>query len=219
MQDYKHREIKEGDVLLLTYKYNSFEIATLIGDKVRTLSTIKRAPQSYSIYLLENPTTEEIAEKDAIIKEWNKHTKQKKKEKKQKKEYGTMLGGIYSTVNGNGFVYLGNLHIKDYKDDTNEIIWESSGNTYLYIGRITEYVNSTKDFIKKDPQNILSEKYHYRFNMNKGYKVVSGLAGIHPLLKRSDYHYIIGTYYFEEYDYNLKTNVKIRREIELNTEK
>ena len=73
MQDCKGRTVKEGDVLLLTYNnYNTMEIATIIDDKVRALSTLHRAPSSYTIYLLENPTANEVKEKDEIISEFNK---------------------------------------------------------------------------------------------------------------------------------------------------
>ena len=220
MQDFKGRTVKEGDVLLLTYNnYNTMEIATIIDDKVRALSTLHRAPSSYTIYLLENPTANEVKEKDEIISEFNKLKAERAKKKKQKKNYGNMLGGVYSTTNGNLYIYLGNLHVMDYSEN-GELIDEARGNCYLYIGTHWKYDKDKSAIDKITAQDIFTKNSYLSClaDFNKGYKTVDGLYAIHSRFKMADYQDILGTYEYTGYSYYGNAGKKYRRVVELNTE-
>lgn len=220
MLDCKGRTVKEGDVLLLTYtSSNHMEIATVIDDKVRTLKTLNRAPSFYSIYLLENPTADEVIEKDKIISEYNKLKAERAKKKKQKKNYGNMLGGVYSTTNGDLYVYLGNIHVMEYNED-GELIDEERGNCYYYIGRHWKYDQDKSAIDKITAKDIFAsnQSLHYIANFNKGYKTVDGLYAIHSRFKMEDYRDILGTYEYVGYSYYGNPGKKYRRVVVLNTE-
>ena len=214
MKDYRNRLIKEGDVLLLTYnRYGIFEVATLIDGRIRTLNTIQRAPSNFTVYLLENPTTEEIAEKDKILQEWHTYSEKKKQEKKQKKNYGTKIGCMYTMTNRDVYLYLGNLHITDY-DENGNVVNEERGNYYYRLA----YLDNPKD--REIHEKITTEEIFksesYRHDTLKCFKTVSGLYGMHPIL--NNYGNIVGTYDGSYYNYS-NQKVYLRRVVEENTEK
>lgn len=63
MKDIKGREIHNGDILLVGYKKNDIYIGVMIDNKIRSMKSTKQSIQPSFIYLLENPTKEEIDEK------------------------------------------------------------------------------------------------------------------------------------------------------------
>lgn len=215
MEDYRNRPIKEGDVLLLTYnRYGIFEVATLIDGKIRTLNTIQRAPSNFTVYLLENPTTEEIVEKDKILQEWHTYSEKKKQEKKQKKNYGTKIGGMYTQMNKEVYLYLGNLHITDY-DENGTIIKEERGNYYYRLSWLDK--PEERKIHEKITAEELFKNSSYRHDTLKGFKRVSGLYGMHPIL--NNYGNIVGTYDCSYYNYVLEQECYLRRVVEENTGK
>lgn len=195
------RTIQKGDVVLVTYSAKCFEIGTLVNDKIRTLSTISRAPSSYVCYLLENPTQAEIDERDRIIEKVNERVEKQKQENRGKKEYGKLLGGIYSTKEGNIYLYLGNLKLSQFNAE-NKLTWQRHGNCYYRIG--------TECFIKYrniDVTTITNEFFEKQFLgdliFTKGFKQVTGLYAIHSRFKMSDYRDIIGEYNYSYNDYSV----------------
>ena len=82
MKDIKDREIYNGDILLVGYKKNYIYIGVMIDNKIRSMKSTKQSIQPSFIYLLENPTKEEIDEKLHIENEISNYKKEKKTKKR-----------------------------------------------------------------------------------------------------------------------------------------
>lgn len=149
----------------------------------------------------------------------NKLKAERAKKKKQKKNYGNMLGGVYSTTNGNLYVYLGNLHVMDYNEN-GELKDEARGNCYLYIGTRWQYDKDKSAIDKITAQDLFAKNSYLSClaDFNKGYKTVDGLYAIHSRFKMDDYRDILGTYEYAGYSYYGNPGKKYRRVVELNTE-
>ena len=190
MKDIKGREIHNGDILLVGYKKNDIYIGVMIDDKIRSMKSTKQSIQPSFIYLLENPTKEEIDEKLHIENEIYNYKKEKKN---KKKEYGTLIGGIYSTTNGKEYLYLGNLHIVEKSFDGKMIFLNKVG--YVYVELPYEYRINTEQRMEYT-MDLIKKSFSISI-MNKP-KVVTGMIGIDDNFKYTDYRNVIGSVEFED---------------------
>ena len=201
MKDCRNREVHEDDVVLFTYKKSGILcIGTLLDGKIRTKDTIERAAStsSYTIYLLEQPTQLEIAEKNEIVSLYKKRKEEQNRKKKEKKNYGTMVGGIYSVTRGGQlYVYLGNLDITDY-NEKGEVIHHYVEHCYKRCGH-RSWPQTQKFSIE-----LTFEQYYRSFEILKGYKTIDGLYGTEEKLKKYGSIALIGTYETKTYDGSIK---------------
>lgn len=188
--DYFGRELNTGDVVIIQYR-SKMEIGVCINNKIRTKSTINYAPTSKYIYKLEKPTAEELLESQKIITAYSVLEEKKKNAQKAKgkAEYGTLVGGIYTTERSK-FLYLGNFKIT-YYDKDNNIIHKNEGKYYYEIYNFEYFKNN---YTKKD---IIIDSKHKKFN--KGYKKITGLYNVMNEFK--DSKDLLGTYTYQYYDW------------------
>ena len=205
MEDFIGRTLKEGDIVWVVNDPKHAEIGVVLDDSIRTMKHIRIKKSSGCVYLLENPTLEEKKRKSEIMVEYQEYLDEKRKKQqirnKQKKEYGKLVGGIYSDTYDNQFLYLGNLNMHIYNEEGEELETKS-GNCYLeipYKQRIKD--GNTMEDITMD--TLLKKNKNLRvndFSILKGFKTIDGFLGVHPDFKKIDYYNILG----EEIDVCLK---------------
>ena len=188
MKDSTGRKLKEGDVLLCVANYNYGEIGIVIDDSIRVLSNVSIKKTSGYTYLLENPTLEECNHAAKIVNSYNNYLAEKEIKKKQKKEYGKLIGGVYSTVLGDQYVYLGKFSVTDYDGD--EQIFQKEGNVYICIPYMERIVSGGK-ISALDADDLLGT-FRNNLSIIKGYKTVDGFLGLHPDLKHEDFRNVLG---------------------------
>lgn len=200
MKDFVGRELKDGDVVWVANSPKFAELGVIVDNSLRTPSHIRIRKSSGCIYLLENPTSEELKKKQEILDEYNKYLEEKKEKRRernrqrnrQKKEYGKLIGGVYSTLSGQQFIYFGNLIMHIFDEDGNEIK-KDAGHVYLEL-QYRERIQSGNEIGKLDIDTLFDAKKRRvsELCVNKGYKVVDGFLGVHPDLKFPDYRNILG---------------------------
>ena len=189
--DYFGRELNTGDVVIIQYR-SKMEIGVCINNKIRTKSTVNYAPTSKYIYKLENPTTEELMESQQIITAYSVLEEKKKNAQKAKgkAEYGTLVGGVYTTERTK-YLYLGEFKITYYDKDNN--ITKKHEGKYYY--ETYNFEHFKKSYTKKD---IIINSMYKKFN--KGYKKITGLYSIMNDFKNPKD--LLGTYDYSYYDWN-----------------
>lgn len=85
MKDFVGRELKDGDVVWVANSPKFAELGVIVDNSLRTPSHIRIRKSSGCIYLLENPTAEELKKKQEILDEYNKYLEEKKGKKSTKK--------------------------------------------------------------------------------------------------------------------------------------
>lgn len=191
MKDFTGRDLKDGDIVWVSNGPKFGEIGTFVDSSLRTMTHIRKRQTSGCIYLLENPTKEEIKKKQEILAEYQKYVEEKREKarerNRQKKEYGTKVGGVYSAQTSQQWVYLGNLEMVVRNEIGTEIKRER-GNVYLQIP-YKYRVQSGKDIEKLEIDDLLLDG---GFDVLKGHKCIDGFLGVHPDLRYDDFRYVLG---------------------------
>lgn len=188
MKDSMGHVLKNGDIVLCVANHNFGEIGCMINNGIRVLSDITRAKSTGYTYLIANPTSEEYDAATVITNAYNNYLSRKESKKKSKKEYGKLIGGVYSTVNGEQFLYLGKLHVVDF--DKGKMVFEKKGHVYINILNRDRIIYGL-DISDLDGEELLAS-YRDSISVLKNYKVVDGFLGIHPMFKYSDFRNVLG---------------------------
>lgn len=118
MEDILGREIHDGSmcVYMGIGQYSHMHIGVFMGKSMYFLAgnTLCRGNYTTNMYLLENLSEAEIKIKNRILELIVKEREEREEERKRKSEMKTIpssklvVGGIYETIGGKRYVYLGN---------------------------------------------------------------------------------------------------------------
>ena len=128
--------------------------------------------------------------------------------KKEKREFGTLIGGVYTTAQDEVWIYLGKMKEEIFDSNMSEKISEKTGNCYWrvpYVGRSYEIKR-----LKNVRKNHIFYGSYPEVIFLKGYKLIDGMMGIAAHLTQGldgDYLYR----YYSIYPANGVSNMFFRR--------
>lgn len=116
MEDILRREIHDGSmcVFMATAQWSHMHVGVLMGKSIYFLSkdnTLCRGNYTNNMYLLENLSETEIKIKDKVLELLSKKKEEEEKRKSEMKVISPsklIVGGVYETVTGERYIYLGN---------------------------------------------------------------------------------------------------------------
>lgn len=156
MEDILGREIHDGSmcVYMGIGQYSHMHVGVFMGKSMYFLSgnTLCRGNYTTNMYLLENLSETEIKIKNRILERIVKEKEEREKERKRKSEMKAIpfskmvIGGIYETIGGERYVYLGNKTYT-FEVENNRYKCVKSGNCFSHLWRSDDISNISQNKI------------------------------------------------------------------------
>lgn len=190
-EDILGREIKDGDLcvgMAIGRDSKGMNIGVWTGTSMCILDRwdgVRKTNMS-NIYLISNPTEEELKIKAEVLEEMRKKELEKAEKAKQKtiplKELE--IGGVYEGLNGGTYIYLGsNRLIIDRLEETVggrfrflESVEDASGNIFSYVF-LSE--NDTEE-------DIINKVFNRRYDRPSSFGVLKGNKKLVKLVRKVD---------------------------------
>lgn len=176
MNDILGRELKDGDLCIgmaIGRNSHGMHIGVFQGSSVVHLSYSEKSVNkscTSNTYLIENPTEQELAIKEKVLK----LLEEEENERKRKANLKTIplnkleVGGVYKTTQGDVCVYLGKRKVI-FEDLWRKTKREEEGNCFAYIYYISED-KTTNDEILNNVLNIHTYSESHNIDILKGNK-------------------------------------------------
>lgn len=179
-KDILGRDLKEGDIVVVKgnggyeKKQKEMEVGVVINDNIKTMSTLKFGRRPHDIFLVENPTKLELDIKYKILEALDLIKKEKDKRKKDLKLItANIIGGVYVNAKNQKYIYLGNLIIKEYKN--NKYISTYEGHLYSFCGHTCEKNLINPEYLKDFK---LFTSYNFKVEMKKNQRKFREFLGV-----------------------------------------
>lgn len=184
MSDILGRELKDGDLCIgmaIGRNSHGMHIGVYQGASIAYTShngAYLHKSCTSNTYLIENPTEQELAIKEQVLK----LLKEEEEERKRKASLKTIplnkleVGGIYKTTQGEMYIYLGKRKVI-FEDLWRRTKREEEGNCFVYI-------YSIKD---KTDDKILDNVLHINtYNSSHNVSVLKGNKKLTEMVKKID---------------------------------
>jgi hypothetical protein len=154
MEDILGREIHDGNMCIYMGigQYSHMHIGVFMGKSMYFLSkdnTLCRGNYTNNMYLLENLSETEIKIKDKVLELLSKEEEEKEKRKSEMKAISSsklIVGGVYETVTGEKYIYLGNrTYTFEIKNENYKCV--KSGHCFSHLWRSADISNISQNEI------------------------------------------------------------------------